>query len=244
MSRYQNEGLQQLQARWDDALRTGNRDELDALSNVMISRYGSSAANSIGQSLNRMTGIASNTRYQASMRQLQQTMTDNSNFAGHMKNKASDAFQMISEAGTHYDHTTGTTTFEDLSYFSRNNATATDIKDWSTQSGATLQRALDSGALTDDMVEALLTSTDPSVQSGIQSDRGKRDILQAHMYNRQHNPHSMGPNPDTRTAAQLFRQEQTTQQEAQQQAAQQQFNDMTRNIDEINQKLSQRRRRR
>ena len=244
LSRYQNEGLQQLQARWDDAFRTGNRDELDALSTVMISRYGSSAANSIGQSLNRMTGIASNTRYQASMRQLQQTMTDNSNFAGHMKNKASDAFQMISEAGTHYDHTTGTTTFEDLSYFSRNNATATDIKDWSTQSGATLQRALDSGALTDDMVEALLTSTDPSVQSGIQSDRGKRDILQAHMYNRQHNPHSMGPNPDTRTAAQLFRQEQTTQQEAQQQAAQQQFNDMTRNIDEINQKLSQRRRRR
>ena len=36
------------------------------------------------------------------------------------------------------------------------------------------------------MVEKLLTSTDPAIQSGIQSDAGKRDVLQARMYNSAH----------------------------------------------------------
>lgn len=182
-ARYQGEGLPQLQRRWEDAFRNGDGDELDALTNVMTQRYGTSAANSIGQSLNNMHGIGQNENYRASMRTLQQTMNDNSAFAGNMKNKASDAFQMISDGGLVYDQQTGQADYRDLDYFSQHNNTSTDIKDWSTQSTATLQRAIDSGALTDDMIRDIMNSSDPAVQSGIQSDTRKRDLLQAHLYN-------------------------------------------------------------
>lgn len=243
MHDYQGHSLQQLQAEWDTAFRTGNTDQLDALTNVMTQRYGTSAASSIGQSLASMRGIGANNeqgeRYRTSLRQLQQTMNDNSAFSGHMKNKASDAFQMISEAGAHYDSATGTTTYEDLSYFSQNNSTSSDIKDWSTQSGATLQRAIDSGALSTEMVRQIMSSTDPAIQSSIQSDPKKRDILQAHLYDATHNPSGMGPALDVRIAAERYRTEQAAQQQAAAQAAQKQFDSITRNLDEINQQLHQ-----
>lgn len=179
LNRYRSDGLAQLEQRWGQAFKDGNTDELDALTNVMTQRYGTSAADSIGKILNSMQDVNGNDNYKSSLRALQQTMSDNSVFAGNMRAKASDAFQMISDAGTAYNATTGETEYHDLGYFSENNNISSDVKDWSTQSTATLKRAIESGKLTKDMIRKILSSTDPAIQSGIQSDDKKRQTLQA-----------------------------------------------------------------
>lgn len=210
MRDYREEGLEQLIGRWENAFRAGDGDELDALTNVLTIRYGSSAAGRIGDSLSRMNNVANNRNYQASLGTLQRTMNNNSNFAGNMKNKASDAFQMISDRGMAYNQATGQMEYHDLNYFSTNNNASTDVKDWSTQSAATLRRAIAAGALDDEMVSNILNSNDPSVRSGIQSDAGKRDVLQAYMYNRQHNPSGVGPNLSNANAARNYRRDNET----------------------------------
>lgn len=260
MKDFQGMGLEQMTSAWQQAFRNGGTYQYEdasgekrtasigALTNMMTQRYGTSAANNIGQSLAGMQGVAGNVNYQSSLRQLRQTMTDNSTFAGHMKNKASDAYQMISEAGAgSYDPKTGKPEYKDLSHFSMNNPISTDIKDWSTQSAATLQRAIDANkidstkGLSDEMVEQIMTSTDPAIQSSIQSDPKKRDVLQARLYERDHpNPSGVGPTLDTKGAAVRYRNEQRTQQQVANRAAQQQFDRMAQNIDEINQQLHNR----
>lgn len=203
MNQYRDMGAGEMQHEWEDAFRSGDTNRLDAITNVMNSRFGTTAANLIGQSLSGMNGVATNANYQASLRSLQQTMNDNSAFANNMKNKASDAFQMISDAGMHYDAAMGTRTYEDLSYFSANNPVSTDIKDWSTQSTATLQRAIVSGKLDNDMIQQILNSKDPSIQSGIQSDAGKRNLLQGQLYRSQNPAAAAGMSDDD--AAQAYR---------------------------------------
>jgi len=206
-NRYSGEGLEQLQARWNAAFDSNHADDLDALTNVMVQRYGTSAANSIASRLGEIS-IIGNSNRQDSMRTLQRTMNDNSSFANSMRSKAPDAFQMVSEAGTHYDAATGGTSYEDLRYFSGNNIIATQAKDWATASGATLQRAVDNGAMSERMLEELLTSDDPSIRSGLQSEDGKREILEAALYNMRHNPSGMGPNLDNATASARYQAEQ------------------------------------
>lgn len=171
-SETRNLGLDQLMTRWETAFRSGDTNNLDALTNVMTNRYGSAAAGRMGASLANMN-VAGDVNHQASIQQLQRTMGNNSNFANNMRSKASDAYQMISDAGQ------AGGTYQNLDYFSSNNTISTDIKDWSTQSAASLQRAIDSGALTEDMMRSILNSDDPSIKSGIQSDTNKRDTLQA-----------------------------------------------------------------
>lgn len=208
-NRYSGEGLEQLQARWNAAFDSNHADDLDALTNVMMQRYGTSAANSIASRLGEIS-IIGNSNRQDSMRTLQRTMNDNSTFANNMRSKAPDAFQMVSEAGTHYDAATGGTTYEDLSYFSGNNIIATQAKDWATASGATLQRAVDNGAMSERMLEELLTSDDPSIRSGLQSEDGKREILEAALYNMRHNPSGTGTNLDNATASARYQAERAT----------------------------------
>lgn len=215
--RYRNEGLEQLQVRWNIAFDSNDEDELDALTNVMTQRYGTSAANSIANRLGEVD-IVGNTNRQNSMRTLQRTMNDNSAFAGNMRSKTPDAFQMISEAGTRYDAATGRTSFENLNYFSRNNTIATQVKDWATASGATLQRAVDSGAISERQLEELLNSDDPSIRSGLQSEDGKREILEAALYNRRHNSSGVGPNLDNATASARYQAEKDAQRVAQEAA--------------------------
>ena len=208
-SEYRTMGIEQLQQRWESAFRAGDEKLLEAITNVMSARYGTSAAGKIGDSLSKMTGIAQNQKYQASMSALQRVMEDNTAFAGNMKNKASDAFAMISNGGRAYNKATDSMEFRDLEHFSKDNHISTDIKDWSTQSAGTLRRAIKAGALKEDDIKAILNSTDPSVQSGIQSDKDKRDVLQAALYNNAHNPGGrMGPNPSDKYAADQWRQEQ------------------------------------
>lgn len=218
MNQYGSEGLAQLQTRWDTAFSGGDAEELDALTNVITQRYGSSGANSISESLNAISGIARNANYQNSLRTLQRTMNDNSAFAGHIRNKSPDAFQMISDAGMRYDQTAnggaGAMVYEDMNWFTQNNTTATSAKDWSTASSATLQRAIDNNALSERMIIELLTSDDPAIKSGIQSEDGKRQVLEAALYNMQHSPSGMGPNlPNAQAAANYERQLQQEQAE-------------------------------
>ena len=94
-----------------------------------------------------------------------------------MRSKASDAYGMISDGGKDKNGN-----YQNLSHFSKKeNQIATSYKDWSTQSSDTLKRAIDSEALKKEQVRELLNSTDPSIQSGLQSDEGKRNVLQAAM---------------------------------------------------------------
>lgn len=192
MSQTQGQGLEQLVKRWNDAFDDGNEDNVSALTSVINQRYGKSGASAIARSLNNKRGVANNSNYQNSLRALQRTMNDDSGFAGNMKVGSPDAFQMISDAGMRWDEDlndgNGAMRYEDMSYFTQNNRTATKVSDWANVTGATLQRALDAGedAISSDTVQRLLNSTDSSIVSGIQSERGKREALEAALYNRSH----------------------------------------------------------
>ena len=175
---FKNKTEPELQSAWNQAFDSGDTGRLDSLTNVMTSRYGTGAANWMAKTL-ASKEIANNSVMQNSMRALQDNMLHNSTFANNMKNKASDAYSMISSAGMVHNSNTGSNEFHNLEYFSTNNPISKDAKDWSTQSSDTLKRAIDKGALTPDMVQRLLGSTDPSIQSGIQSDQDKLDVLQA-----------------------------------------------------------------
>lgn len=213
MNTTRGEGFDQLMARWDAAFDSGNTADLDALTNVINQRYGSQAASGIARSLNSKHDIANNVNYQASMRSLQQTMNDNASFAGNMKTKSPDAFQMIGDAGMRFDQTAnggaGGMVQEDMSYFTQHNQTATKVSDWANVSGDALQRGLDSGAITDRQLDELLTSNDPAIRSGIQSENGKREMLEAAKYNREHAVGPSGPQPaaDNATASRRYRAE-------------------------------------
>ena len=198
MSQTQGQGLEQLVKRWDDAFDGGNEDEVSALTSVINQRYGKSGASAIARSLNNKRGVANNSNYQNSLRALQRTMNDDSGFAGNMKVGSPDAFQMISDAGMRWDKDlndgNGAMRYEDMSYFTQNNRTATKVSDWANVTGDTLQRALDAGedAISSDTIQRLLNSTDSSIVSGIQSERGKREALEAALYNRSHNLSGVG----------------------------------------------------
>ena len=200
-------GMEQLMHDWNTAFDSGNADDLDAITNVITQRYGAAGVNQIASALNGKSGIAGNANYQASMQTLQRTMNNNSNFAGFMRSKASDAYQMISDAGMRYDSATGQMVHEDMSYFSAHNETATAAKDWATASRATLQRGVESGALDEQMIRTLLTSEDPAIRSGLGSERGKTDVLEGALYNIEHGG-TVGPILPTGMAAQRYRDEQ------------------------------------
>ncbi len=185
MNETRGKGLDQLMMRWNAAFDSGNTDELDAITNVISQRYGPSGASKIASSLSGKHGIANNPRYQASMRALQQTMSDNSSFAGNMKAKSPDAFQMIGDAGMRFDEQTQTMVQEDMDYFTSHNQTATKAPDWATTSNATLKRSLASGGVIDDhMLDELLSSDDPTVKA-FRSDAKNRRVLQAAKYARE-----------------------------------------------------------
>ncbi len=180
-----SKGLNELIGDWKIAFTANNKDDLDALTNVLIQRYGPSAANGMATALDEFEHIGTNPNFRGSMETLQQTMNDNGNFSGLMKSKAPDAFQMISDAGRRWDANTNSMVYEDLEWFSKNNKTATAAKDWATASGDTLLRAINNKVLSERMLRELLTSDDPAVKSGLQSEDGKREKLEAALFMRQ-----------------------------------------------------------
>ena len=81
-----------------------------------------------------------------------------------------------------------------------------------------MQRAVDSGAISERQLEELLNSDDPSIRSGLQSEDGKREILEAALYNRRHNSSGVGPNLDNATASARYQAEKDAQRVAQEAA--------------------------
>ena len=173
------------------------------------------------------------------MRALQDNMAHNNTFANNMKNKASDAYQMISNGGLLGHDENGKDVFANLDHYSKNNAISKDVKDWSTQSADTLRRAIDSGALEDDTIRQLLSSTDPAIQSGIQSDKGKRDVLQAHLDRMETNPSGIGPSLPEKEAAQRYRDRKQQALDQARNTNEQQRQELVDTLREINENLRQ-----
>ena len=113
-------------------------------------------------------------------------MNNNSAFASMMKEKTPDAYEMVSNAGMRYDQTAGEMVYEDMGWFVENQQTATSATDWAKTSTVTLARAAEH-KLSERMLTDLLTSDDPAIRSGLQSEDNKREILEAALYNRRHN---------------------------------------------------------
>ncbi len=170
----------ELHDQWDDAFRN-NSGELDALTNVMISKYGNGAANWISGRLGRDDiDLANNANQRAAMERLRDNMQNNSAFAQAMRDKAPDAYNMINSGGViGHDKNTGEAQYGDMDHFSRNNGITTNLSDWSKVGTNTLRRALVNGTFTAQQAEEMLNSTDPAIQSGIQSDSTKRELLEA-----------------------------------------------------------------
>ena len=153
-----------------------DRRSLDGYTNVIHQRFGAAGANAIANQMANMD-VVNNERDRAAISTLQQTMSDNSAFAGDMRNKAADAYAMINNNGLSDGNP------QNLSAFAKENTICTTAKDWSTQSASTLQRAIDNGKLDNNMINALLNSTAPDIQSGIQTDQDKVRVLQSGLKN-------------------------------------------------------------
>ena len=175
-----------LMSDWKKAWRAGDTAKMNALTDVIIARHGPGGANEIASALaeenifddnNGFVG-GENGAQAKSFNAIRINMQQNSAFASAMQGKASDAYQMISGGG-YYTNGSGATKRGNLAAHSQYNSIATQAKDWATQSGATLKRAAAAGSFTQRQALELLNSTDPAVQSGIQTDASKRQVLEA-----------------------------------------------------------------
>ena len=213
MQDYRSDTVGQLIDRWDAAFESGNEQDLSALTTVIHRRFGASGVNQIASKLSEKRGIADDSDkgriYRRSLATLQRTMNDDSRLAGDMKAKASDAFQMISNAGiAEGDQGVG---YYDMEWFTKHNKAATKTKDWITASTSTLERGLDSGAIDDEMLRELLTSDDPAIEA-FRSDRKNRIALQAAEYKRRPGASAADKNLTNEQAADASKVEQQQQQ--------------------------------
>ena len=174
---YANATMSELGNKWDDAFMNGDKQQLDALTSIISSRYGAAGANEIANRL-AAKDITKDEKAQNMMETLRYNMNHDSTLANNMRNKAADAYNMISNGGQTGRDQDGKPTYGNISAFPAGDI-ATSTKDWSTQSTGTLKRAIDSGSLSQNQINQMLSSTDPSIQSGIQSDMDKLNVLQA-----------------------------------------------------------------
>ena len=193
---YAGKSLDNLMADWNTAFDDGDVDRMNALTNVIVSRHGPGGVSSIASSIadrdgvdkdgndvgiftavrdadGNMTTKFRNDAMEKSFTALQANMMQNSALANAMQNKASDVFQMVSGGGFIDGKR------QNASAHAAHNTISTQLKDWATQSNGTLRRAAAHGGLTSQMAKDLLKSTDPAIQSGIQSDKEKRATLEA-----------------------------------------------------------------
>lgn len=190
---YAGRSLDDLMRDWDTAFTQGDTDRMDALTNVIVSRHGPGGVSRIANNLAGRDGAQNgifvngtfrNDNMERSFNALQANMLQNSALSGAMQNKASDVFQMVSSGGF---YNTGRRDANGNAILARGNVAqhaahnniSTQIKDWATQSDATIRRAAANGGFTAQMARDILNSTDPSIQSGIQSDAEKRASLEA-----------------------------------------------------------------
>lgn len=180
---YAGKSLDNLVEDWNTAFDGGDVDRMNALTNVIVSRHGPGGVSSIASRLADKEIFDSNGDFvvrpdgtnamEQSFTALQANMMQNSALAGAMQNKASDVFQMVSGGG----YVDGKR--QNVSAHAAHNGISTQMKDWATQSNGTIQRAAANGGFDAKMARDLLNSTDPAIQSGIQSDKDKRATLEA-----------------------------------------------------------------
>ncbi len=193
---YAGRSLDDLMNDWNQAFDGGDTDKMNALTNVIVSRHGPGGVSQIASSMadkkvfeqNLVNGqVVADEAHKDGMRfvggdngamaksftALQANMLQNSALANAMQNKASDVFQMVSGGG----YVNGKR--QNVAAHAKDNGISTQMKDWVTQSNGTLKRAAENGGLTQQMARDILNSTDPAIQSGIQSDKDKRATLEA-----------------------------------------------------------------
>lgn len=186
---YAGRSLDDLVNDWNKAFDDGEVDRMNALTNVIVSRHGPGGVSQIASKMAEKNifvqnpngvdeahpdGMAfRNDAMENSFTALQANLLQNSAFANALQNKASDVFQMVSGGG----YVNGKR--QDVAIHAANNGISTQMKDWVTQSNGTLRRAAENGGFTQQMARDILNSTDPAIQSGIQSDKDKRATLEA-----------------------------------------------------------------
>lgn len=167
--------LDGLMKEWNDAWDGGDGKKLDAMTSVINSRYGTSGASKIANSLAEKD-VASDKQAQSMMGVLQNNMNHDSTFANNMRNKAADAYSMISDGGRVREGN-GEPAYKNLDHFTKNQAVAEKDKDWATQSKDTIRRAIKEGKLGKEQIERMLYDTNPNIQSELNGD-GKRGVLE------------------------------------------------------------------
>lgn len=168
-----------IKASWEEAFNAGDTRRLSALTNVMNMRDPKGSAGFMGEVLDRNKLVGEdgkvNEKRRASVTQLRDLMSRNSTFASNLNNKASDAAMMISSGAMD-----SSGKVQNLSYFTKNNNISEKDSDWSTQSKATLKRALREGRLTGAKVEQMFASPNQTVSDNL-TDEGKGNLLRAYL---------------------------------------------------------------
>lgn len=177
--RYGNMNQSEMDAAWEEKFNS-NSNDLEAFTNYYHSRYGAAAVNKMATIVSDASDIEKNETKQASIRTLQSTIAKNSSLSSDMRRKTSDLFEMVSNGGT-----TGAgenREFHGLGHFSKASNLNKNVQDWSTQTTRTLERAIQSDALGEGMIQEMLNTDDPTIKSALLTDSGKRDLLQAASY--------------------------------------------------------------
>lgn len=146
--KYAKKTNNELESDFRTAFVQGDADSVETLANLMYSRVGgSSTAGFISNLLynvgDRQSDVnaqfMNNSRMQTSVQALRDTLDNNGNLSRDMRNKASDAFNMISNNGRdNYGN------IHNLEYFANNNPISDVAKapDWTSQKDTTIARAL------------------------------------------------------------------------------------------------------
>ncbi|MBR2658748.1 hypothetical protein IKD57_02525 [Candidatus Saccharibacteria bacterium] len=185
--KYANASEEELQKRWEDAYASGS-DELDALTNIMRSRYGAGAANFFSKAMGRNNLIGSdgtlNLGVAKSIRSMRDHMLSDKDLDKLMLTKTPDAHKMISSLGQITDKN-GRSYYQNLDQFSFNNTITTKQADVAAATSSTIERMVESGGFENMLgagaAEEMLNSTEPSVQAAL-TDMKKRRAVQAQAY--------------------------------------------------------------
>ena len=180
---YSDKSMGQLIEMSEEAANDHDYDRMNALHNVIFSRYGAGGAKAIADSVAKeayfkddgsgfVDGNAED-RFNA----IRTNLLQNTSLSNSMASKASDVYQMISSGG-YYDDGSGESNRGNIDMHSKYNGIMTQDKDRATQGGSTLLRSFASGAMNANISNRMLNSDDAAIRSGILSDE-KSDYLMA-----------------------------------------------------------------
>lgn len=199
----------QIHDKWDQAFNSGNTNSLDAITNVMNKRFGTSSTSNYIAGFLADKDVANDPVAQRSLLALRSNINNNSNFSSDMRNKASDAFFMISTGGLGKD-AEGNVVHQNLPYFSKNNPIPKDDESWSNQSGETIKRAVDAGKLDQARLQSILNSDNRTVKNNL-TDNSRLEAIQGGLYKLQHSGEENINNMSYKDAAKLYAAENSTQ---------------------------------